>query len=93
MAVDKVNPTQIGWLFVQQYYTFMNESPERLHLFYNKNSTFIFGREGENQTCISGQQVAFFDCRTSSRKSRIWIFTIARSLSQTLTRRLLVVAV
>jgi hypothetical protein len=53
----QVNPTHIGWLFVQQYYTFLNESPEKLHLFYNKNSSFIHGREGQEIPLIHGQKV------------------------------------
>jgi ribonuclease HIII len=53
----KMNPSQIGWLFVQQYYTFLNESPERLYLFYNTNSIFTHGKEGENVINVVGQQV------------------------------------
>ncbi|KAI8901460.1 hypothetical protein BC833DRAFT_562476 [Globomyces pollinis-pini] len=53
---QKVNPDHIGWLFVQQYYTFLNESPERLHLFYNRNSCFVHGQEGENVPTFLGQK-------------------------------------
>ena len=52
-----MNPSHIGWLFVQQYYTFLNESPERLYLFYNTNSKFIHGKEGESSSVYAGQQV------------------------------------
>ena len=52
-----MNPSQIGWLFVQQYYTFLHESPDRLHLFYNKNSTFVHGKEGEQVGVYVGQKV------------------------------------
>ncbi|KAI8910231.1 ubiquitin protease cofactor [Gorgonomyces haynaldii] len=71
-APKKVNPVEVGWLFVQQYYTFLNTSPERLHLFYNKSSMFIHGYEGETNTEASqGQQeiadqiqkLEFQDCK------------------------------
>ncbi|KAG8858228.1 hypothetical protein FRB96_005357 [Tulasnella sp. 330] len=44
----QVNPSEVGWQFVPQYYTFMNKHPHRLHCFYTKNSTFINGTEGED---------------------------------------------
>jgi hypothetical protein len=55
--ITKINPTKIGWYFVQQYYTFINESPERVHLFYNANSTFVHGTEGENVPVAYGKKV------------------------------------
>ena len=54
---NKMSASQIGWLFVQQYYTFLHESPDRLHLFYNKNSTFVHGKEGEQVGYYVGQKV------------------------------------
>ncbi|KAK4455938.1 putative ntf2 and rrm domain-containing protein [Podospora aff. communis PSN243] len=36
---------EVGWYFVEQYYTTMSKSPEKLHLFYNKHSQFIYGQE------------------------------------------------
>ncbi|KAI0366861.1 hypothetical protein BV20DRAFT_625845 [Pilatotrama ljubarskyi] len=52
-----VNPSEVGWQFVPQYYTFVNKHPNRLHCFYNKSSTFIHGTEGEDGKPCFGQQV------------------------------------
>ena len=58
---SQVDPFEIGWLFVQEYYTHLNKDPARLHCFYNKKSCFLHGTEGETATIYHGQQVlAFF---------------------------------
>ena len=57
---SSVVPSEVGWQFVPQYYTFVNKEPHRLHCFYNKNSTFIHGTEGEDGKPCYGQQVWFF---------------------------------
>ncbi|KAJ1558344.1 hypothetical protein HK405_013889, partial [Cladochytrium tenue] len=36
-----------GWLFVQEYYTFLNKEPHKLHCFYDAKSSFIHATEGE----------------------------------------------
>ncbi|KAF5310799.1 hypothetical protein D9619_008061 [Psilocybe cf. subviscida] len=51
-----VVPSEVGWQFVPQYYTFVNKEPGRLHCFYNKNSTFIHGTEGEDIKPCFGQK-------------------------------------
>ncbi|KIM46989.1 hypothetical protein M413DRAFT_16524 [Hebeloma cylindrosporum] len=51
--------------------TFVNKEPHRLHCFYNKNSTFIHGTEGEEMKPCFGQQeihnkitsIGFEDCK------------------------------
>ncbi|THH28056.1 hypothetical protein EUX98_g6133 [Antrodiella citrinella] len=66
-----VNPSEVGWQFVPQYYTFVNKSPNRLHCFYTKASTFIHGTEGEDGKPCYGQQeihakitsIGFQDCK------------------------------
>ncbi|KAI9067868.1 NTF2-like protein [Trametes sanguinea] len=66
-----VNPSEVGWQFVPQYYTFVNKHPNRLHCFYNKSSTFIHGTEGEDGKPCFGQQeihnkitsIGFQDCK------------------------------
>lgn len=63
-----VVPSEVGWQFVPQYYTFVNKSPNRLHMFYTKNSTFIHGTEGEDGRACYGQQVSRADCRASARQ-------------------------
>ena len=57
---NSVNPSEVGWQFVPQYYTFVNQEPNRLHCFYNKNSTFIHGTEGEDTQSFYGQQVGAY---------------------------------
>lgn len=54
---SNIVPSEVGWQFVPQYYTFVNKEPHRLHCFYNKNSTFIHGTEGEDMKPCFGQQV------------------------------------
>lgn len=56
---NPVNPSEVGWQFVPQYYTFVNKQPNRLHCFYTKASTFIHGTEGEDGKPCYGQQVRF----------------------------------
>ncbi|PWW75325.1 hypothetical protein C7212DRAFT_352732 [Tuber magnatum] len=46
---------EVGWYFVEQYYTTLNKTPERLHLFYNKTSSFVWGTEGENLRLTHGR--------------------------------------
>lgn len=66
-----VVPSEVGWQFVPQYYTYMNKQPNRLHCFYTKNSTFIHGTEGEDVKPCFGQQeihnkilsIGFNDCK------------------------------
>ncbi|KAF8903358.1 hypothetical protein CPB84DRAFT_1774662 [Gymnopilus junonius] len=68
---SNVVPSEVGWQFVPQYYTFVNKEPHRLHCFYNKNSTFIHGTEGEEVKACHGQQeihnkitsIGFDDCK------------------------------
>lgn len=49
-------PTEVGWLFVPQYYTFLNNDPSKLHCFYSKRSTLVHGTEQEEATLCIGQQ-------------------------------------
>ncbi|KAH8829333.1 hypothetical protein DL96DRAFT_1462516 [Flagelloscypha sp. PMI_526] len=50
-----VVPSEVGWQFVPQYYTFMNKQPDRLHCFYTKQSTYTHGTEGDDVTPCHGQ--------------------------------------
>ncbi|KAJ3297547.1 hypothetical protein HDU79_003054 [Rhizoclosmatium sp. JEL0117] len=72
-AVSKpeVNAYEVGWLFVQEYYTFLNKDPQKLHCFYNAKSSFIHGTECESLDTQSGQkeiqqriaELDFHDCK------------------------------
>ncbi|CAE6395944.1 unnamed protein product [Rhizoctonia solani] len=71
LAKSSVVPSEVGWQFVSQYYTFVNKQPHRLHCFYTKHSTYIHGVEGEDSTPCHGQQeihnkilsIGFQDCK------------------------------
>ncbi|KAJ3299674.1 hypothetical protein HK104_007745 [Borealophlyctis nickersoniae] len=51
-----VDSFEVGWLFVQEYYTFLNRDPHKLHCFFNKKSCFSHGYEGETTKQCYGQQ-------------------------------------
>jgi hypothetical protein len=55
MSDKKFSPFEVSWLFVQEYYTIMNNSPEKLHQFYNKDSYYCNGSEGESSKIYHGQ--------------------------------------
>ncbi|OAP63269.1 hypothetical protein AYL99_02496 [Fonsecaea erecta] len=44
---QKADPQEIGWYFVEQYYTTLSKSPEKIHLFYSKKSQLVTGVEAE----------------------------------------------
>ncbi|KAL8659101.1 MAG: hypothetical protein Q9202_007276 [Teloschistes flavicans] len=47
---------EVGWYFVEQYYTTLSKNPEKLHLFYNKRSQFLSGVEAEKVSVSVGQR-------------------------------------
>ncbi|KAL8737466.1 MAG: hypothetical protein Q9181_001654 [Wetmoreana brouardii] len=47
---------EVGWYFVEQYYTTLSKNPEKLHLFYNKRSQFVSGVEAEKVSVSVGQR-------------------------------------
>jgi hypothetical protein len=54
-----VTPQEIGMMFVHEYYNFLHDDPLKLHLFYNKNSSYLRGEEGDlNVKLINGNQVS-----------------------------------
>jgi len=48
---------EIGWEFVQEYYTIMHHEPESLYKFYGTNSYFCYGLEGESTQYCHGKEV------------------------------------
>ncbi|KAK2679935.1 RNA recognition motif domain [Fusarium oxysporum f. sp. vasinfectum] len=64
-------PDEVGWYFVEQFYTTLSKSPEKLHLFYGKRSQFVYGREAEVAKVSVGRQdiqeriknLDFHDCK------------------------------
>ncbi|KAL6598972.1 hypothetical protein U3516DRAFT_563051 [Neocallimastix sp. 'constans'] len=47
---------EIGWEFVQEYYTIMHHEPESLYKFYGTNSYFCYGLEGESTQYCHGKE-------------------------------------
>ncbi|PYH42776.1 NTF2 and RRM domain protein [Aspergillus saccharolyticus JOP 1030-1] len=66
-----ISKDEVGWYFVEQYYTNMSRSPEKLQFFYSKRSQFVFGTEAESVPVAVGQkainekikQLDFHDCK------------------------------
>ncbi|KAL5612584.1 hypothetical protein BROUX41_004321 [Berkeleyomyces rouxiae] len=62
---------EVGWFFVEQYYTTLSKSPEKLHLFYTKNSQFVYGEEAQVSNVSVGRssieqrirELGFQDCK------------------------------
>ncbi|PGH31503.1 hypothetical protein GX50_05745 [[Emmonsia] crescens] len=62
---------EVGWFFVEQYYTTLSRNPEKLHLFYSRKSQFVSGVEAEKVTVAVGQkainerikELDFQDCK------------------------------
>ena len=53
----KVDPETVSHQFVNEYYTFMNKDPAKLHCFYNKKSHMTHGVEGRPVATCVGQKV------------------------------------
>jgi hypothetical protein len=54
---EDIPKDEVGWYFVEQYYTTMSRNPEKLHLFYSKRSQFVSGNEAESVPVVVGQKV------------------------------------
>lgn len=46
---------EVGWCFVEQFYTTLGQCPEKLHLFYGKSSQFVYGPEAESSPVSVGR--------------------------------------
>jgi hypothetical protein len=57
-TAQKADPQEIGWYFVEQYYTTLSKSPERIHLFYKKKSQLVTGREADKVLPAIGEKVS-----------------------------------
>ncbi|PQE18149.1 hypothetical protein CJF30_00009319 [Rutstroemia sp. NJR-2017a BBW] len=56
-ASGDLSKDEVGWYFVEQYYTTLSKSPEKLHLFYGKRSQFVSGLEGASAPVSVGRSV------------------------------------
>ncbi|CAK4028508.1 ntf2 and rrm domain-containing [Lecanosticta acicola] len=67
----EISKDEVGWYFVEQYYTTLSRSPEKLYLFYNKRSQFVSGTETDKVPVCVGQraindritELSFQDCK------------------------------
>lgn len=57
MNTTVADPQQIGWYFVEQYYTTLSKHPDQIHLFYSKKSQLVIGIEAEKVLPCIGSQV------------------------------------
>ena len=55
---ENIHQGEVGWVFVEQYYTTLSRCPEKLHLFYNRRSHLVNGNEAESVPVIVGQKVS-----------------------------------
>ncbi|KAF1942166.1 hypothetical protein EJ02DRAFT_181004 [Clathrospora elynae] len=55
-AASEVPKDEVGWYFVEQYYTTLSKSPDRLYLFYNKRSQYVSGVEEDKVNVCLGQK-------------------------------------
>lgn len=55
-APAEIPKDEVGWYFVEQYYTTLSKSPDRLYLFYNKRSQYVSGVEEEKVGVCLGQK-------------------------------------
>lgn len=68
---NEISKDEVGWYFVEQYYTTMSRSPEKLNLFYSRRSQLVCGNEAESVPVIVGQkaindkikELDFHDCK------------------------------
>ncbi|KAA8647564.1 hypothetical protein EYZ11_006999 [Aspergillus tanneri] len=66
-----ISKDEVGWYFVEQYYTTMSRNPDKLQLFYSRRSQLVFGTEAESVQVAVGQkainekikQLDFQDCK------------------------------
>ena len=56
-TAPKADPQEIGWYFVEQYYTTLSKTPDRIHLFYSKKSQLVTGMEAEKVIPCVGTKV------------------------------------
>ncbi|KAK2024863.1 hypothetical protein LX32DRAFT_704546 [Colletotrichum zoysiae] len=53
---NHLSKDEVGWYFVEQYYTTLSKNPDKLHLFYGKRSQFVYGMEAEVANVSVGRQ-------------------------------------
>ncbi|KAK4996183.1 hypothetical protein LTR66_004156 [Elasticomyces elasticus] len=54
-APKSLDVGEIGWYFVEQYYTTLSKSPDKLHNYHHKRSQFVSGHETDKVAVCVGQ--------------------------------------
>lgn len=54
-VVTETTVDEVAWYFVERYYTTLSDKPDQLHLFYNKKSQFVCGKENDVKPVILGR--------------------------------------
>ena len=54
---NEISKDEVGWFFVEQYYTTMSRNPDKLPLFYSRRSQLVFGTEAELVPVAVGTKV------------------------------------
>ncbi|KAI5919954.1 hypothetical protein F4810DRAFT_458143 [Camillea tinctor] len=70
-ANSNLGKDEVAWFFVEQYYTTLSKTPEKLHLFYGKRSQFVYGQEAQIANVSVGRstiqerikELDFQDCK------------------------------
>ncbi|KAI1489351.1 hypothetical protein F5X96DRAFT_17037 [Biscogniauxia mediterranea] len=70
-ANSNLGKDEVAWFFVEQYYTTLSKTPEKLHLFYGKRSQFVYGQEAQVANVSVGRstiqerikELDFQDCK------------------------------
>lgn len=58
---NEITKDEVGWFFVEQYYTTMSRNPDKLPLFYSRRSQLVFGTEAESVPVAIGTKVRRFE--------------------------------
>lgn len=86
---NEIPKDEVGWFFVEQYYTTLSRSPEKLHLFYSRHSKFVSGLEAQKVTVAVGQKVRhpIFTQLFAVEANLLCFFRLLMSGSQSLTSK------
>lgn len=66
---NEITKDEVGWFFVEQYYTTMSRNPDKLPLFYSRRSQLVFGTEAESVPVAIGTKVRSFGLIIFTRKT------------------------
>uniref|UniRef100_A0A8C0WV02 NTF2 domain-containing protein n=1 Tax=Castor canadensis TaxID=51338 RepID=A0A8C0WV02_CASCN len=97
MVMEKPTPLLVRWEFVRQYDTLLNQTPDMLHRFYGKNSSYVLGgldSNGKPADAVYGQKEIhrkvmsqnFTNCHTKIRHVDAFVMGLLSNNNQALPR-------